>query len=157
MKDERPENNPNPNPQPNPNPTTSGEGPKPDDSDWRDRRREWREERRERRNRDPLRGLFWGLVLVLVGVLLFINVRSGVGWDELWKYLLIGLGAIFIIDGLAHYWNPSYHYSSFGRFIPGIVLIFVGIAFLFNLTQWWPIVLIAVGVAILISILFRRR
>jgi hypothetical protein len=153
MSDERPQNNTNPGT----NPDAHEAGPQPPESDWRDRRREWREERRERRYHDPLRGLFWGLVLVLVGVLLFINLQSGVEWDILWKYLLIGLGAIFLIDGLAHYWKPAYRPGSFGRFIPGIILLFVGIAFLFDFTQWWPIVLIAVGVAILLSLLFRRR
>ncbi len=140
MRDERPNNINNNTPNP--------ESPE---------NRDWREDRRERRHRDPLRGLFWGLILILVGVLFFFNQQSEIGWDTLWKYLLIGLGAIFIIDGLAHYWNSAYRFSGLGRFIPGIVLIFVGIAFLYNFTQWWPIVLIALGVIILLSFLFRRR
>ena len=159
MRDGRTENNTNTNTNtnPNPNPEAQEPGLPPREGDWRDRRREWREERRERRYHDPWRGLFWGLVLVLVGVLLFINLQAGIGWDTLWKYLLIGLGAIFIIDGLAHYWNPGSRPGSFGRFVPGIILLFVGIAFLYDFSQWWPVVLIAVGVAILLSLLFRRR
>lgn len=152
MADNRPENNPNPSPAPDTNPNQPG----PEYRDWRSQRREWREERRARRDQDPLRGLFWGLVLIMVGVLFFVNQQSGIGWDTLWKYILIGLGAIFIIDGLAHYWRPAYRYDSYGRFIPGVILLFVGIAFLYNFNQWWPIILIAVGVVILISLLFRR-
>ena len=34
---------------------------------------------------------------------------------------------------------------------PGVVLLFVGLAFLFNFSQWWPIILIAVGVVILLG------
>lgn len=124
--------------------------------DWREQRREWRHEMHERRRRDPLRGLFWGLLLILIGILFFIN-QQGTDWDNLWKYLLIGLGAIFIIDGLAHYWRPAYHYGGFGRFIPGVVLLFVGLAFLFDFSQWWPVILIAIGVIILLSLPFRRR
>jgi hypothetical protein len=153
MQDNRPENNPNPNTNPNTNPNPN---PPPDNRDWREQRREWRQEKREMRDRDPLRGLFWGLLLIMVGVLVFINQQSGIGWDELWKYLLIGLGSIFIIDGLAHYYNPSYRHSSYGRFIPGVILLFIGIAFLYNFSQWWPIVLIGVGVVILLSLFFRR-
>ncbi len=145
MKDNRPDTKTNPDNQ--------GSGPK----DWREFRREQRQEMRERRSRDPLRGLFWGLVLIMIGILFFINLQQGISWDVLWKYLLIGLGAIFIIDGLAHYWSPAYHYGKFGRFIPGVVLLFVGLAFLFNFSQWWPIVLIAVGVIILLSLMFRRK
>jgi hypothetical protein len=148
MQDQRPDTNPNPNP----NPQNQSTGPQ----DWREQRREWRQERRERRGRDPWRGLVWGLLLILVGVLFFIGQQQGIGWDVLWKYLLIGLGAIFIIDGFIHLWGPE-HDGSLGRFIPGIVILFIGLAFLFNFSQWWPIILIAVGVIILISLVFRRR
>lgn len=133
---------------------TSPENQGPEPKDWREQRRELRQ---ERRGRDPLRGLFWGLILILVGVLFFIDQQQGIGWDTLWKYLLIGLGAIFIIDGLAHLWIPGFRDSQLGRFIPGVVLLFIGLAFLFNFSQWWPIILIAVGVIILLSFLFRRR
>ena len=100
----------------------------------------------------------WWLILliILVGILFFIN-QQGTDWDILWKYLLIGLGGIFIIDGLAHLWRPARFEGNLGRFIPGVVLLFVGLAFLFNFSQWWPIILIAVGVVILLSFLFRRR
>lgn len=149
MQDQRPDNNPDTNANPG--------GQRTEYRDWREQRREWRQEMRERKSRDPLRGLFWGLLLILIGALFFINQQQGIEWDILWKYLVIGLGAIFIIDGLAHYWSPSYNYGSFGRFIPGVILLFVGLAFLFNLNQWWPIILIAVGVIILLSFFFRRR
>jgi hypothetical protein len=125
--------------------------------DWRaerERRRDWR---REHRFHEPLRGLFWGLLLILVGILFFINQQQETGWDDLWKYLVIGLGGIFIVDGLTRSFSNGYHFDGLGRFIPGIVLLFVGLAFLFNLSVWWPVVLIGVGVLILISILLRRR
>lgn len=137
-----------------PDSNTGSNDQRPEYMDWREQRRD---ERRARRSRDPLRGLFWGLLLILLGALFLIGEQQGIGWDILWKYLLIGLGAIFIIDGLAHFWSPAYREGNWGRFIPGVVLLFVGIAFLFNFSQWWPIILIAVGVVILLSYFFRRN
>jgi hypothetical protein len=131
--------------------------PSPDNRDWRDQRREWREERRRGRFHDPLRGLFWGLLLVMLGVIFFANQQGWIANDKWWEYLLIGLGAIFIIDGLAHYWNTFYRHHNFGRFIPGLILLFVGLAFVFNFSEWWPIILIAVGVVLLLSLFFPRR
>jgi hypothetical protein len=141
----------------NTNTGTSPENQGPEPKDWREQRRELRQERREKRGRDPLRGLFWGLILILVGVLFFIDRQQGIGWEILWMYLLIGLGAIFIIDGLVHLSISGFRDSQLGRFIPGVVLLFIGLAFLFNFSQWWPIILIAVGVIILLGFLFRRR
>ncbi len=128
-----------------------------EDKDWREQRREWREQRREARRRDPFRGLFWGLLLILIGLLFLANQQGWIAGDTWWQYLLIGLGAIFIINGLVHYWNPSNRRFGYGQFIPGIVLLLVGLAFIFNFGQWWPIVLIGVGVAILLGFALRRR
>jgi hypothetical protein len=147
MSQQGPVNNPNTDDRP------SGQG-----DDWRSRREYRHEWRREHRlGREPLRGLFWGLFLILIGVLFFINQQGEVSWDVLWKYLLIGLGLIFIVDGLTHSFWAEYRNGSLGKFIPGIVLVFVGLAFLFNFSQWWPIILIAVGAILLISLLVRRR
>ena len=148
MPDERPENN-------NTNPGSPQSGDQ--NTDWREQRRIWREQRREEKHRDPLRGLFWGLLLVLLGVIFLANQQGWISGDRWWQFILIGLGTIFIINGLAHYWNPSYRYFSFGQFIPGIVLLLVGIAFIFNFAEWWPLILIGMGAVILITFALRRQ
>jgi len=130
------------------------DGDKTEKQDWEERRKELR---RERRPKDPLAGLFWGLTLILLGVLFFANQQGWTTWDNWWQYLLIGLGIIFIIDGLAHLAIPRYRDTSYGRFVPGVILIFVGLAFIYGFSQWWPLILIAAGIAILVSLLFRRR
>ncbi len=116
-----------------------------------------REMRREERHRDPLRGLFWGLLLILLGVLFFASEQAWISGDRVWQYFLIGLGAIFILDAIAHFANVSYRRGILGRFIAGIVLIFIGVAFIYGFDKWWPLALIAGGVAILASFWFRRR
>jgi hypothetical protein len=151
VQDKKPEDNANNTPNTNP------DYPRTDNKDWRDQRREWRQEKRDRRNSDPLRGLFPGLILILLGVLLFLATQGTLSWSTWWQYFLIGLGAIFIIDGLAHYWGSAHQGYSFGRFIPGVILLFVGIMFVLGFSQWWPLVLIAVGVALLLGFFFRRR
>jgi hypothetical protein len=138
--------------------------PGPDSQDWREQRREWREQgrewreqRREERRRDPYRGLFWGLLLIMLGIIFFAWQQGWTSGDQWWHYLLIGLGVIFIINGLVHYWSQNYRQFSYGQFVPGIVLLLVGLAFVVGFSQWWPIVLIGVGVAILLSFIFRKR
>jgi hypothetical protein len=64
MPDEKPENN-----NINQNPDQPGD----EDRDWREERRAWRERRHEERGRYPLRGLFWGLLLVLLGIIFLAN------------------------------------------------------------------------------------
>jgi hypothetical protein len=114
-------------------------------------RREWR---REWHGNDPFRGLFPALILILLGILLFLATRGTLSWDIWWQYFLIGLGGIFLLDGLIHYF---FRHSGAGRFIPGIILVLVGTAFLVGFSEWWPLILVGVGVAILLGMLFRRR
>jgi hypothetical protein len=121
--------------------------------DWRAQRRQWREERWKHRRG---RGLFWGLLLIMLGVIFLANQQGWIADEKWWQFLLIGLGAVFIIDGLAHFRDASYRYYRFGRFIPGIILVLIGLAFVFEFSQWWPIVLIGVGVVSLLSMFFRR-
>jgi hypothetical protein len=121
---------------------------------WREPRRGWRDERRA--SRGPWGGLFWGLLLIMIGLIFFAQQQGWLSDETWWHYLLIGLGVVFIIDGLVCYFKPEYRRASLGRFIPGIILVVVGVAFVYNFAQWWPIILIGVGAVILLSFLFRR-
>jgi hypothetical protein len=117
-------------------------------------RKEFRDERKQR---DPLGGLFPGLILIELGILFYAEIRGWVEWTDWWKYFLIGLGAIFLIEAIVRYFVRSYRSDILGRIIPGIILLFIGLAFLYGFSQWWPAILIAAGVIILISLLFRRK
>jgi hypothetical protein len=103
-----------------------------------------------------LTALFWGLLLILVGALLFAN---NLGWlsGEWWQYFLIGLGGIFIIDAAVRFVTKTFRWGAYGRLVAGIILVLVGLAFLYGLSKWWPLLLVAVGVVILIAAIFRRN
>jgi hypothetical protein len=139
----------------NPNPTPQG-GQNTPYTDWREQRREWRQQMREARRRDPWHGLFFGLLLVLMGGLFLSTQQGWIAGDIWWKYFLIGMGGLFILDGLVHYTNPDFRYSVFGKFVAGGILVLIGLFFIFNYTNWWPIVLIAAGCALLLRVVFRR-
>ena len=122
-----------------------------DEVDYQTRRHAQRELRRQRKPKDPLRGLFWGLLFILLGILFFasqLNLLSGGTW---WEALVIGLGLIFLIDSIVHYWTPSARSYTLGRLIPGLIFLFIGLAFFFDFSRWWPLALVATGVAIFFS------
>lgn len=123
--------------------------------DWREERRKWREEMREYRHRFPYHGLFWGLTLVLLGVLFLLNQTGTIVGDAWWQSLLIGLGIIWIINGIVHYRSPGYRWGSWGKFVTGIVLILIGALFMVGMSEWWPVVLIVAGAAFLLRFFWR--
>ncbi len=103
-------------------------------------------------------GVFWPLLLITIGVLLFLNnigVIAGNGWDlilRLWPVILIvgGLDGLFRREGV----------------VAAIVFLGLGVIFLLSnlgyiqlsaweiLVRYWPVFLVAIGIDVIIG---RRK
>ena len=129
---------------------------KPTHTDPREEWREWRHKRMEMRRGHHFGGLFFALLLVLLGTLFFLNQQGVIVGDRWWQSLLIGLGGISLIDGVVHYFSSGYRWRSYGKFVCGIILIAVGVLFIAGFGQWWPLALTAAGLALLIRFFIRR-
>jgi len=121
----------------------------------RDEKRE--EGMQEKWRRDPISGVVFALILLILGVLLTLAVQGVILWDDWWKYFIIGIGVVFIIEVLIRYAKPAYRRPMFGRFIAGLILICVGIAFIGGFGNWWPLIIVAIAVAILLRLLLWRK
>jgi PAS domain S-box-containing protein len=121
--------------------------------------REVRKEIREKRRaqRPPNRYLFWGLMLILWGILIALLKQDLITGNDLWKAFLVGLGGIFLIQGLVNYINPATRHTAVGRLPPAIILILVGLGLLFGLSSWWPVTMVTAGVAVIFISWFLQR
>ena len=113
-------------------------------------------DRHDRRRHDRFSPVFPGLILILLGVLLFMANQGILSWSDWWKYFLIGLGGIFLIDAAIRGASGNFRGLIMGRIVSGFVLIAIGVFFLFGFTTWWPIILIVVGIGIIAAGLLRR-
>ena len=121
-------------------------------------RRLRREQRRQREKQPrPSRSIFWGLMLILWAILLILMQRKLMVYGDLWKGFVIGLGSIFVIQAVVSYFNPETRSHVIGRLIPGFILLFVGIGFLINFNNAWPVALVAAGVAVIFFSWFLQR
>ena len=121
----------------------------------RDEKRE--EGMQEKWRRDPISGVVFALILLTLGVLLTLAVRGLILWDDWWKYFIIGIGVVFLIEVLIRYAKPAYRRPMFGRFVTGLILICLGVAFIGGFGTWWPLILVAIAVAILLRLLLWRK
>lgn len=112
-------------------------------------RRHWRHERRAS-------GIFWGMVLILLGIVFFLSAQGWLPWGDWWQYFLIGLGLIFLAESLMRYSGNTSMRPRFGRVIAGLVLILIGLVFLMGIGNWWPLILIVVGLAIMVNVWLRK-
>jgi len=97
-----------------------------------------------------------GLILILLGVLFLMSEMGRVSWTDWWAYFLVGLGAIFLLEGLIRAFSAEGRRSAGGRLVAGLILVVIGGSHLIGFEEWWPLVLIAVGVGVLISALVKK-
>ncbi len=112
---------------------------------------------REKDRRGPYPNLTGGLVLILLGVLFLLTEMGRIGWIDWWAYFLVGLGAIFLLEAFVRVFSAEGRRGAGGKVIAGLILIVIGGAHLIGFEEWWPLILIAVGVGVLISGLLRRK
>jgi chromate transport protein ChrA len=96
-----------------------------------------------------------GLILILLGVLFLLAEMDRISWMDWWAYFLVGLGTILILEELFRGFSESRHRA--GRLIGGLVLIVIGGAHLVGFEEWWPLILIAAGLGLILSPLFRKK
>jgi uncharacterized membrane protein YjjP (DUF1212 family) len=112
----------------------------------------------EKKNRhDPYPRITGGLILILLGVLFLLATLDYLSWGDWWAYFLFGLGCILILEALVRSTSPAFREHMIGRLIGGIVLVVIGASFIFGMTNWWPLIIIAVGVVLVISTLWRPK
>ncbi len=93
----------------------------------------------------------WGLFLILIGGLIFADNKgwlNGYGW----LYFIIGIGIILVFGSLVRYFvGHNTMWSLFGGLVVGLALIYIGIAFLNGLGNWWPMALVIIGAGCLLK------
>jgi len=112
--------------------------------------------------RDPLGTAMSALIIIWLGVtMLLANLDLGlIGWGDWWAWFLLGIGGIFILEAIVRLVVPDYRRPVGGKIIAGVVLLIIGASgtFLpFDFDQLWPLIPIAVGLAILFGGLFKWK
>jgi PAS domain S-box-containing protein len=117
-----------------------------------------RKEKRHRTKKNrPSRSIFWGLMMILWAVLLILMQQGIMSSGDLWKGFLVGLGSIFIVESVIGYFSPLTRTYAIGRAIPGFILLFIGLGFLLDFNNAWPLALIGAGVAVIFFSWFLQR
>lgn len=111
----------------------------------------------KKHRKDTLSGIEWGLIVILLGVIFLLRNMGYIRWGNWWAYLLLGIGVILIIDAIIRITLPQYGRVVTGRIIGGIVLLAIGAGNIYGIGHWWPMILVAVGLAVIISALLKTK
>ncbi len=140
-----------------------------DEKELRKREEKSRQEKQfdEKYRRDPLGAIVWPLILIWAGLVLLaanlgiLNFIPGVNREPFgtgsWSLIFLGAGGIILLAAFARLLLPEYRRSITGDIILGVIFVGIGLGDLTNWTIVWPLIIIAVGVAILVRAMFPRR
>ncbi|MCR4440483.1 MAG: hypothetical protein QHJ34_15420 [bacterium] len=102
--------------------------------------------------RGALSGIVSGLVIIWLGIVFLLDrqgvLAPGVGW--VW-YFLFGLGVILLLEVIARHVLPQYRQRSGGRLVAAVALMAIGAWQITGLGEWWPLLLIAAGLVLIVS------
>ena len=125
--------------------------------DEKNERDEKREKSEKGEHEDKALGtLTGGLILLWLGVSFLIREYGYVTWANWWAYFVLGVGAILILRGLMAYVKTSNWHVSSGYFIGGAILALLGAGEIFNIRNWWAVIIIVFGVYIILSGVMQR-
>ena len=97
-----------------------------------------------------------GLILVWLGITFYLQQIGTISSNNWWAYFILGIGAIIVLQGFLLYFRSRR--PIYGPFIGGAVLVLVGLSFIYNAWEnFWPFILVIIGIAILASALARSR
>lgn len=109
---------------------------------------------------DALGPIVWGLIIIFAG-LAFAAVNLGMypwlTWENVWSVIFIGAGLLFVLEVIIRILMPTYRRPIRGRIILAFVALAIGLGGLIGWEVTWPLIIIAVGLAIVIGVFVRPR
>jgi hypothetical protein len=97
-----------------------------------------------------------GLILILLGVLFLLTEMDRISWADWWAWFLVGLGAIFLFEAALRAFSAEGRRGISGRLTAGLILAIIGGSYLIGFMEWWPLILIAIGLVVLVSAFLKK-
>jgi hypothetical protein len=109
---------------------------------------------------DALGPIIWGLIIIFAGLALAavnVGMYPWLTWENVWSLIFIGAGLLFILEVIIRILMPTYRRPIRGRIILAFVALAIGLGGFIGWEVTWPLIIIAVGLAIVIGVFVRPR
>lgn len=148
-----------------------GDEPQRYEPERRQRQRDEKEEKDEKGRdeswdekwrRDPIEAAVWAFVLIWFGVAWLLSNTDfwyGILGEKAdwWAIGFLGAGVILLLGVLVRLLRPAYRRPIAGGLIVGFIFIGIGLGQIWDWVIVAPLILIAIGVGLLLTGVFRRR
>lgn len=109
-------------------------------------------EKREK-HQDRSGPLIGGGILILLGIIYYGTVSAPqlVSPGQFWAYFLLGIGILLIIQAVYRLSVMQHRAAGMGTLWGGVILAAIGVAGIAPSGNFWPILLIAIGIMVIIA------
>ncbi len=108
-------------------------------------------EKAEKREVEASVAIVAGAILILMGITIYIALEEQIAWREMWGYFVFGVGCILLVLAILRYATTSLRGSAIAPLVIGVILCALGIGGVLEVREWWPYILMAVGVIIIVA------
>ncbi len=95
--------------------------------------------------------LIGGAIMVFIGIVFLLAQSNIIDISTMWPIIPSGIGALLILKGLSRYQDTGSWDRSIGFIIGGSCMIFFTAGISLNLIQYWPILIIGIGLSIILG------
>lgn len=123
----------------------------------RRREKDEKDEKDEKHEDEQSGAVMGGLVVIWLGASFILQNTGYIGWADFGGIFLLGLGVIIVFRGLWAYSKTGIFDQGFGYIVGGGFVALIGAGIAFDLDEWWPILLIALGLVIVVRAFMTRQ
>lgn len=98
-----------------------------------------------------LNQVFFGLIIIWVGLSIFLNKINYLIYGNWIDYLIVGIGVIFYVQVIVFLLITRNNHLLTGKLIAGTIFIALGGRDIYGIHEWWPLLLIVMGIIIILS------
>jgi hypothetical protein len=110
---------------------------------------------------DPLGGVIWALILISAGLIFLAETTLGLfdfeQFGGAWNVIFVAVGLILLLEVALRLLIPAYRRPISGTLVFAFILLALGLSGIIGWQITWPVFIIAIGLAMLISGLLRWR
>ncbi|MBN2413864.1 hypothetical protein JXQ31_19475 [candidate division KSB1 bacterium] len=106
--------------------------------------------KRATRSGDPLSGIITGIIFILAGSFIYAD-NQGYLYSGWFWWLIFSMGLVFLIESVIRATVEKYKKSFHASVIWGAILTTIGANHLFDIGNWWPLILVFIGIILILS------
>lgn len=108
-----------------------------------------------KKNQDSLNGIMLGVIFIIAGVLIYANEQNYI--DNWFWWLVFSIGIVLLVEVFIRLNVAQYKKPIISPLIWGVVLVSFSSSQIYGFEDWWPLILVGVGSAIIFNSLKKQK